>query len=112
MRLKDRIVVLVGAGQGPGEGMGNGRATALRFAQEGARVLCVDRDLASAEETAGMIRGAGGEAAAFEAGVVQNLPFLGHTGARSTPACEGRISTGEVPCAGGGRPPPRHARWG
>ena len=32
--------------------MGNGRATALRFAQEGAKVLAVDRDLASAEETA------------------------------------------------------------
>src|SRR4051794_108627 len=34
--------------------------------------------------------------AAFEAllGVVQNLPFLGHTGARTTPAGEGRIATG------------------
>ncbi len=71
MRLKDRIAVLVGAGQGPGEGMGNGRATALRFAQEGGRVLCVDRDLASAEETAGMAREAGGEATAFEADVTR-----------------------------------------
>ena len=67
MRLKDRIAVIIGAGQGPGEGMGNGRATALRFAQEGGRVLCVDRDLPSAEETAGMIRAAGGDAAAFAA---------------------------------------------
>lgn len=67
MRLRDKTAVIIGAGQGPGEGMGNGRATALRFAQEGARVLCVDRDLASAEETAGMIRAAGGEGAAFEA---------------------------------------------
>ena len=71
MRLKDKIAVIVGAGQGPGEGMGNGRATALRFAQEGGRVLCVDRDPASAEETAGMVRGAGGEAAAFEADVTR-----------------------------------------
>src|SRR4051794_28829871 len=35
-------------------------------------------------------------------GVVQNLPFLGHTRARRTPACEGRMSTSGVPCAGGG----------
>ena len=36
MRLKDKIAIVVGAGQSPGEGMGNGRATVLRFAQEGA----------------------------------------------------------------------------
>jgi NAD(P)-dependent dehydrogenase (short-subunit alcohol dehydrogenase family) len=67
MRLKDRIALVIGAGQGPGQGIGNGRATALRFAQEGARVLCADRDLASAGETVRMIAEAGGEAAAFEA---------------------------------------------
>ena len=49
MRLKDRIAIVVGAGQSPGEGMGNGRATALTFAREGASVLCVDRNLASAQ---------------------------------------------------------------
>ena len=32
MRLKDRVAIVVGAGQSPGEGMGNGRATALTFA--------------------------------------------------------------------------------
>lgn len=51
MRLKDKVAVIIGAGQSPGMTMGNGRATVLRFAQEGARVLAVDRDLASAEET-------------------------------------------------------------
>ena len=71
MRLKDKTAVIIGAGQGPGEGMGNGRATALRFAQEGGRVLCVDRDLASAEATAGMLREARGDAAAFEADVTR-----------------------------------------
>jgi len=45
-------------------------------------------------------------------GVVQNLPFLGHTGVQRPPACEGRISTGGVSCAGGGRPPRGQARWG
>jgi len=45
-------------------------------------------------------------------GVVQNLPFLGHTGVRRPPACEGRISTGRVSCAGSGWPPRGQARWG
>src|SRR6185312_14826370 len=68
MRLKDKIAIVVGAGQSPGEGMGNGRATVLRFAQEGAKVLAVDNRLASAEETASMVRQGGtGECAAFAA---------------------------------------------
>lgn len=71
MRLAGKVAVVVGAGQGPGEGMGNGRATALRFAQEGARVLAVDRDLGSAQETARLIGAAGGEALAFEADVTR-----------------------------------------
>ena len=45
MRLKDRVAIIVGAGQSPGEGIGNGRATALTFAREGAKVLCVDHHL-------------------------------------------------------------------
>ena len=56
MRLKDKIAIVVGAGQSPGEGLGNGRATVLRFAQEGAKVLAVDNNLASAEETVAMAR--------------------------------------------------------
>jgi NAD(P)-dependent dehydrogenase (short-subunit alcohol dehydrogenase family) len=69
MRLKDKIAIIVGAGQSPGEGLGNGRATALRFVQEGAKVLAVDRDLASAEETARLAGKEGGECIAFEADV-------------------------------------------
>jgi NAD(P)-dependent dehydrogenase (short-subunit alcohol dehydrogenase family) len=71
MRLKDRIAIVVGAGQSPGEGMGNGRATALTFAREGASVLCVDHNLASAEETVDMIGAKGGKAAAFKADVTR-----------------------------------------
>ncbi len=71
MRLDGKTAIIVGAGQGPGEGMGNGRATALRFAREGARVLAVDRNLASAEETAAMARQEGGECIAFEADVTR-----------------------------------------
>jgi NAD(P)-dependent dehydrogenase (short-subunit alcohol dehydrogenase family) len=71
MRLAGKIAIVIGAGQSPGEGIGNGRATVLRFAQEGAKVLAVDRDLASAEETAGLAAKDGGACAAFEADVTQ-----------------------------------------
>jgi NAD(P)-dependent dehydrogenase (short-subunit alcohol dehydrogenase family) len=56
MRLKNKIAIVVGAGQSPGEGLGNGRATVLRFAQEGAKVLAVDNNLSSAEETVALAR--------------------------------------------------------
>ncbi len=69
MRLLGKIAIIVGAGQSPGEGMGNGRATALRFAREGATILAVDRDLASAEETVAMVVGEGNECVAFQADV-------------------------------------------
>src|ERR1700722_3208481 len=76
MRLKDKIAIVVGAGQSPGEGMGNGRATALTFAREGAKVLCVDHNLASAQETVDMIAAkgfvAGGTAAACKADVTKD----------------------------------------
>src|SRR5260370_32959210 len=72
MRLKDRVAIVVGAGQSPGEGMGNGRATALTFAREGAHVLCVDHHLESAQETVDMIAAQGGTAVAFKADVTKN----------------------------------------
>ena len=71
MRLEGKTAIVIGAGQSPGEGMGNGRATALRFAQEGAKVMAVDRYLASAEDTVSMVRQAGGECVAFEADVTK-----------------------------------------
>src|SRR6478672_362253 len=73
MRLRNKIAIVVGAGQGPGTGMGNGRATVIRFAQEGAKVLCVDKDLKSAEETAAIAAKEtnAGECAAFEADVTR-----------------------------------------
>jgi len=71
MRLEGKTAIIIGAGQSPGEGMGNGRATALRFAQEGAKVMAVDRNLASAEETALMVKREGGECVTFEADVTR-----------------------------------------
>ena len=46
MRLHDKVAIITGAGRGIG------RATALRFAEEGARVVCADLDLAFVTEVA------------------------------------------------------------
>jgi NAD(P)-dependent dehydrogenase (short-subunit alcohol dehydrogenase family) len=69
MRLSGKIAVVIGAGQSPGEGIGNGRATVLRFAQEGARILAVDRSLDAAAETAALVEG--GECVPFKADVTR-----------------------------------------
>jgi len=69
MRLEGKVTIIMGAGQTPGPTVGNGRAAALLFAREGAKVLAVDRDPASAEETVRLIGAEGGEAAAWEADV-------------------------------------------
>ena len=72
MRLQDKVAIVVGAGQSPGEGVGNGRATALTFAREGAKVVCVDRDLKSAQETVDLIGANQGTAVAFKADVTKS----------------------------------------
>jgi len=69
MRLQNKVAIVMGGGQTPGETMGNGRAVALTFARQGARVLVVDRDLASAQDTVDLIERAGGTASAFAADV-------------------------------------------
>jgi len=71
MRLDGKTAIIIGAGQSPGEGIGNGRATAIRFAREGARIMAVDRDLKSAEETVAMLEQKQGEHFAFEADVTK-----------------------------------------
>jgi NAD(P)-dependent dehydrogenase (short-subunit alcohol dehydrogenase family) len=68
-RLQGKIAIIVGAGQSAGETIGNGRAMALLFVRHGAQVLCVDRDLASANETVAMIAAEGGHAVPFQADV-------------------------------------------
>jgi NAD(P)-dependent dehydrogenase (short-subunit alcohol dehydrogenase family) len=59
-RLQDRIAIVTGAGC-IGPGWGNGRATAVRFAEEGAKIFAVDRNLDSVKETIERVKAAGGE---------------------------------------------------
>ena len=49
-RLAGKTALVMGAGSS-GPGWGNGKATAVLFAREGARVLCVDLNEAAARET-------------------------------------------------------------
>jgi NAD(P)-dependent dehydrogenase (short-subunit alcohol dehydrogenase family) len=77
MRLAGRTAIVVGAGQTPGDTVGNGRATAILFAREGARVIAVDRNLASAEETASMVRAEGGECKAHAADATRDADCRG-----------------------------------
>jgi NAD(P)-dependent dehydrogenase (short-subunit alcohol dehydrogenase family) len=75
MRLEGKVAIIIGAGQSPGEGTGNGRATAIRFAQEGARILAVDRDIDSAQATARLAAKDAADCVAFE-GDVTDEPTL------------------------------------
>jgi meso-butanediol dehydrogenase/(S,S)-butanediol dehydrogenase/diacetyl reductase len=65
-RLNGKVALVTGAASGIG------RATAQRFAAEGARVFCCDLQLAACEDTAKSIRENGGEAAALECNVTQS----------------------------------------
>jgi len=71
MRLRNKVAIVVGAGQTPGETIGNGRATSVLFAREGARVLLVDCRLESVSETENMIKNEGGECSSFEADITR-----------------------------------------
>jgi len=75
-RLQDKVAVVVGAGA-VGPGWGNGKATAVLFAREGARVMCVDLNMTAAEETAEIIADEGGLATARQADVTRNDDVAG-----------------------------------
>jgi NAD(P)-dependent dehydrogenase (short-subunit alcohol dehydrogenase family) len=69
-RLRGKVAIVTGAGS-RGPGLGNGKASAILFAREGARVLCVDQMKDRAEETVGLIRAEGGIAEPFAADVTR-----------------------------------------
>jgi NAD(P)-dependent dehydrogenase (short-subunit alcohol dehydrogenase family) len=58
MRIKDKVAIVTGAGRGIGE------AIALRFAEEGAKLIINDVNEADANHTVETIKGKGGQAAA------------------------------------------------
>lgn len=61
--LQDKSAIVTGAGSGVG------RASALQFADEGARVVVADVDLDNAKETVRLVEGSGGTAVAVEVDV-------------------------------------------
>ncbi|MFU1795475.1 SDR family NAD(P)-dependent oxidoreductase [Paenibacillus azoreducens] len=60
MRLEGKVALITGAGAGIG------KTTAIRFAQEGAKVIVTDINLESVSQTAAEIEKAGGTALAFK----------------------------------------------
>lgn len=70
-RLEGKVAIIVGAGQQPGETPGNGKATAIRFAEEGATLLLVDINEAWVNDTYEAVKEFGGQASIFIADITQ-----------------------------------------
>jgi len=70
-RLQDKVAIVTGAGS-VGPGWGNGRATAVRFAEEGAKIFAVDRTLDSTAETVERVKAAGGDIAVHQCDVTDS----------------------------------------
>ena len=71
-RLENKVAIVTGAGQTPGDTVGNGRAISILFSREGASVMLVDRNMASAQETQAIIAKEGGTAFAYEADITKS----------------------------------------
>jgi NAD(P)-dependent dehydrogenase (short-subunit alcohol dehydrogenase family) len=70
-RLAGKVALVTGAGS-IGPGWGNGRAITVRFAEEGAQVFGVDRDLERLVETTERVAAAGGVFASAACDVTQS----------------------------------------
>ena len=71
LRLQGKVAIIVGGGQQPGDTVGNGRATAERFAQEGATLLIVDINEDWARETLRAVSGHGRPASVLRADITK-----------------------------------------
>ena len=65
MRLADKVSIITGAARGIGH------ATALKFAQEGAKVIVCDLDQRQVDAAVADVRNAGGEAHGFVVDVTE-----------------------------------------
>jgi len=70
-RLAGKIALIAGAGC-VGPGWGNGRAMAVRFAEEGAKIFAVDRDLERMGETVERVRATGGSIETYQTNVTDS----------------------------------------
>jgi NAD(P)-dependent dehydrogenase (short-subunit alcohol dehydrogenase family) len=74
-RLEGKVVMVFGAGSS-GPGWGNGKAAAVAYAREGAKVVAIDLDAASVEETVGVIESEGSRALAVTADVTDSASIV------------------------------------
>jgi len=70
VRFENKVAIVAGAGS-IRAGMGNGKATAIVFANEGAKVVAVDKNLDAAQETIRIIKENGGKGIALQADVAR-----------------------------------------
>jgi len=71
MELKDKVAIITGAGSGIG------RATALRLAREGVRIVVADMNDVGTAETVAQVKAAGGDAAAVHVDVTKSADLDG-----------------------------------
>ncbi len=98
LRLEEKNAIITGGASGIG------RATAIRFAEEGANVFVADRHLAAAEETAGKVRALGRKALAFQVDTSIEAQV-----AAMVAKCVGELGSVDVLVAAAGI---SHARYG
>jgi NAD(P)-dependent dehydrogenase (short-subunit alcohol dehydrogenase family) len=76
LRLSGKVAIVTGAGC-VGPGWGNGRAIAVRFAEEGAQIFAVDKDLQAMDETLALVRAAGGDITPYACDVTDSRAIAG-----------------------------------